>query len=214
MFPLDLEYVQCLLCSPIYIYVSFGLRVCSVLTVFTHIYVSFGLRVCSVLTVFTYIIYVSFGLRVCSVLTEFTRIYMFPLDLEYIQCLLCSPIDIYVSFGLRVCSVLTVFTPIYVSFGLRVCSVLTVFTRIYVSFGLQSIFSAYCVHLYVQCLLCSPVPPSLCPAEEEWSDEACLAFEELTHCAKWKVLSACTVGYDDDLPCIQLVDNAPDQVSL
>ena len=160
MFPLDLEYVQCLLCSPVY--------------------------------------------------------NMFPLDFEYVQCLLSSPVDIYVSFGLRVYSVLTVFTHIYiyVSFGLRVCSVLTVFTHIYVSFGLQSMFSAYCVHLYVQCLLCSPVPPSLCPAEEEWSDEACLAFEELTHCAKWKVLSACTVGYDDDLPCIQLVDNAPDQVSL
>ena len=39
-------------------------------------------------------------------------------------------------------------------------------------------------------------------------------FEQLTHCAKWKVLSARTVGYDHDLPCIQLVDSAPDKVSL
>ncbi|KAK7096171.1 tudor and KH domain-containing protein-like isoform X2 [Littorina saxatilis] len=54
------------------------------------------------------------------------------------------------------------------------------------------------------------------PAGAEWSEETCDAFESLTHCAEWKVMSARTVGYEPDSagrqrPCVQLMDNVAEQ---
>ena len=172
------------------------MRICWVVTVFTPVYVY--IRVCWVITVFTPVyVYI----RVCWEVTVFTPVYVYMRVCWVITVFTCSPTNLFMLdleyVGCLLCSP-DMFTLDLEYVGWLLCSP-----------------NMFMLDLkYVQCLLCSPVPPSLCPAEEEWSDEACLAFEELTHCAKWKVLSARTVGYDDDLPCIQLVDNAPDQVGL
>ncbi|XP_041356095.1 microtubule-associated protein futsch-like [Gigantopelta aegis] len=57
------------------------------------------------------------------------------------------------------------------------------------------------------------------PKGEEWSDEAIEVFEDLTHCAQWKVLISKTVHYEtkgeDMVPCLRLYDtNGPEDVDI
>lgn len=53
-------------------------------------------------------------------------------------------------------------------------------------------------------------------AGDKWSEESILAFEALSHTAKWKVLMAKTTFYRQDelgsMPCIELVDTHDHEV--
>lgn len=53
----------------------------------------------------------------------------------------------------------------------------------------------------------------------QWSEEAITCFENLTHCAQWKVLSAEMVKYDVDSkgrqrPLLKLIDKSQGHVSV
>ena len=53
---------------------------------------------------------------------------------------------------------------------------------------------------------------------DTWSEEAIDAFEELTYCARWKVLLAKTVNYEKTssglrVPSLEMIDNNTTQVS-
>ena len=54
------------------------------------------------------------------------------------------------------------------------------------------------------------------PKGDKWSQEACDSFEKLSCCAKWNVLMARVVHYDDNgVPCIELIDtNAEKDVNI
>ena len=46
----------------------------------------------------------------------------------------------------------------------------------------------------------------------DWSEQAFEKFEELTACAKWKVMQARLEGYDGDRPSLTLIDTSATQV--
>ena len=57
------------------------------------------------------------------------------------------------------------------------------------------------------------------PKGDGWNDEAVDVFEDLTHCAHWKVLIAKTIHYvtkgDAMLPCLRLYDtNGPEDIDI
>ena len=59
-----------------------------------------------------------------------------------------------------------------------------------------------------------PVLISVHYSGDKWSREACVAFEKLSSCAKWEVLMAKVMYYDDNgVPCIELIDTNTENVS-
>ncbi len=57
------------------------------------------------------------------------------------------------------------------------------------------------------------------PPGSEWNEEACDAFEDLTHCARWKVIMSKAIRYKKTprgvvVPSLELIDTTGEEVII